>query len=171
MLQIRSIVLFLESHRITEWSRLEVTSRIMNLRLPHHRQGHHLPHLILDQAAQALALAGWHLIIYKGYSKSSATCFIILACNVKADISGIAIEVEPSHRYSVTFCCCVTDGSRGAVWQNGVWRGSTCQALPCEAKMCHWIPPCRKKWHPLTFISACWMFMDTKQWMWTQWSN
>jgi len=30
---------------------------------------------------------------------------------------------------------------------NGIWHGST-----YEAKVCYWIPPCRKKWHPLTFI-------------------
>jgi len=23
-----------------------------------------------------------------------------------------------------------------------------------------------KKWHPLTFINACWMFIETTQWMW-----
>jgi len=26
--------------------------------------------------------------------------------------------VEPSHQYLITFCCHVTDGSRGAAWQN-----------------------------------------------------
>ena len=30
---------------------------------------------------------------------------------------GMAVKVEPSHQYSVTFCGCVTDGSTGAVWQ------------------------------------------------------
>ena len=38
----------------------------------------------------------------------------------EADVDGIAVEAEPSHQYSVTCCCCVTVGSRGAVWQNGV---------------------------------------------------
>ena len=27
----------------------------------------------------------------------------------------------------------------------------------------------RKKWHLLTFSDACWMCMETKQWMWAQW--
>ena len=40
----------------------------------------------------------------------------------EVDIHGMA-DVEPSHQYSTTFCCCVTDSSRGAVWQNGVWHG------------------------------------------------
>ena len=29
----------------------------------------------------------------------------------------MAVGVEPSHHYSITFCCCVTDGSHGAVCQ------------------------------------------------------
>jgi len=39
----------------------------------------------------------------------------------------------------------VTDGSRWAVWQNGISLGSA-----HEAKACHWISPCRKNcthWH------------------------
>ena len=72
----------------------------------------------------------------------------------EADVGGMAVEVEPSHQYSITFCCCVTDGSRGAVWQNGVWHGSA-----YEAKVCHWIPPCRKNgthWHSLMLAEHLW---------------
>jgi len=29
----------------------------------------------------------------------------------------MAVEVGPSHKYSVTFWCCVTVDGRGAVWQ------------------------------------------------------
>jgi len=32
----------------------------------------------------------------------------------EADDGGWAVEVEPSHQYSIMFCCCVMDGSRGA---------------------------------------------------------
>jgi len=28
---------------------------------------------------------------------------------------GVAVEVELSNQYPITFCCCVTDGSRGAL--------------------------------------------------------
>ena len=35
----------------------------------------------------------------------------------EVDVGGMAVEVEPSHQYSIPFCCCVTGGSRGAVWQ------------------------------------------------------
>ena len=54
-------------------------------------------------------------------------------------VGGMAAEVEPSHQYSLTCCCWVTDGSRGAVWHNDIWHGSA-----DEAKRCHWIPPLRK---------------------------
>jgi len=69
-------------------------------------------------------------------------------------------------QYPIAFCCHVTDGSRGAVWHSDIWHGSA-----YEAKVRHWIPPCGKKWHPLTFIDACWMLMETKQWMWAQWGS
>ena len=28
-----------------------------------------------------------------------------------------------------------------------------------------------KKWHPLTLLSACWVFNGAQQWMWAQWSG
>jgi len=31
------------------------------------------------------------------------------------DVGSMAVDVELSHQYSITFCCPVTDGSRGAV--------------------------------------------------------
>lgn len=33
----------------------------------------------------------------------------------EVDVSGMPIEVEPSHQYPVTFCCHVTHDSRGAL--------------------------------------------------------
>ena len=63
----------------------------------------------------------------------------------EVDVGEMAVEVEPSHQYPVTCCCCATDGSRGAIWQNGAWHGSM-----YEAKVRNWIPPCRKNsthWH------------------------
>ena len=79
----------------------------------------------------------------------------------EVDVVGIAVDSDPSHQYSITFCCHVTDGNREAAWQNSIWHGSV-----YEAKVYHWIPPCRKN---RTHI--CWTFMDTKQWMWAQWSG
>ena len=33
----------------------------------------------------------------------------------EVDAGGMAVGAEPSHQYCITFCCCVTNGSRGAV--------------------------------------------------------
>jgi len=66
--------------------------------------------------------------------------------------AGVAAEVEPSHQCSIEGH--VTDGSRGAVWQNSIWHRSV-----DEAKVCHWIPLCRKNgtlWHSLTLTERLW---------------
>ena len=55
----------------------------------------------------------------------------------EADVGGMAVEAEPSWQYFITRCCCVTAGSRGAVWQNDVWHGNA-----YETKVSHWISPC-----------------------------
>ena len=64
----------------------------------------------------------------------------------EADIGGMVDEAEPSHQYPVTFFFChVTDGSREAVWQNGVWHGRA-----DETETWSWIPPYGKNcvyWH------------------------
>ena len=33
----------------------------------------------------------------------------------QTNVGDTAVEIEPSHRYPITFCCCVADGSGGAV--------------------------------------------------------
>ena len=66
----------------------------------------------------------------------------------------MAVETEPSHRYSTTICCCATVGSRGTVWQNGVWHGSV-----YKPEVCNWIPSCKKNcshWHSLTLAEHSW---------------
>ena len=43
---------------------------------------------------------------------------LILLClpvTSEMDIHGMAVETGASHKYSITFCCCATDGSREAV--------------------------------------------------------
>ena len=50
----------------------------------------------------------------------------------EADDGDMAVEVEPSRQYSVTFCCRATDDSRGSVLQNGVWHGSAYEAKVCN---------------------------------------
>ena len=58
--------------------------------------------------------------------------FLFWSMTSEADVGHLAIEVEPSHQYSITFCCCAMDGSRGAVWHGSAH----------EAKICHVISPC-----------------------------
>ena len=63
----------------------------------------------------------------------------------EVDVGSMAVEAEPSHQYSIMCCCRVTDGSRGAVWQNDIW----CRSAD-EAKVCNWILLWRKNdtlWH------------------------
>ena len=72
----------------------------------------------------------------------------------QVDVGGMAVEVKPSHQYPITYCHCATDGSRGAVWQNGIWYGSV-----YGTKVWNWNPPCRKNgphWHSLTLAECFW---------------
>jgi len=69
----------------------------------------------------------------------------------EADVGGMAVEVEPSHQYSIAFCCQMRDVSRGAVWQNGVWHGSA-----DRPRVCHWIPPCGKNGTHWYSLMLCW---------------
>ena len=50
----------------------------------------------------------------------------------EVNVDDQAVEVESSYQYFITFCCCATDGSREAVWQNGVWHGSEYEAKVIE---------------------------------------
>ena len=58
------------------------------------------------------ALMLWH-------TRAAPETSHILLCwpsTLKADVGGMAVDVERSHKYSIIFCCCVTDGtSTGAV--------------------------------------------------------
>ena len=72
----------------------------------------------------------------------------------EVDVGGMRTEAEPSRQYSIIFSCHTIDGSRGAVWQNDVWHGSS-----YKAKVCHWIPPCRRNgthWHLLMLDEHLW---------------
>ena len=83
----------------------------------------------------------------------------------EADVGDVAVGVEPSHQYSVKFCCHATDNSRRAVWQNGIWHGKA-----YEAKVCNWIPSCGKnciQWCSSTLAERLWR----TNWMLAQWSG
>ena len=65
------------------------------------------------------------------------------------DVGGMAVEVEPFHWCSITFCSCATNSNGGTIW--GKW---------CPTwKLWNSIPPCRKngtQWHPLTLAEQLW---------------
>lgn len=72
----------------------------------------------------------------------------------EVDVSVMAVEAESSHQYSIMFCCCVTDGSIEAAWQNGAWHGSA-----CETKAWNWILPWwinSTHWHSSVLAELLW---------------
>ena len=70
---------------------------------------------------------------------------------------GTAIGVEPSHQYPITFCCCATDGSRGAVWHNGAWCGRVHMKQRVVTEYFH-----VEKMAPTAIINACWIFFGNQ---------
>ena len=72
----------------------------------------------------------------------------------EAKFGGMVLEAVPSSQYFIMFYCHLTDGSRGAVWQNG---GSV-----YETKVYHWILHVEKKNAPTGIHWHFWTFMETK---------
>ena len=104
------------------------------------------------------------------------------------------IQAAPTVMLPVLLCC-VGHTVRGGCW----WHGSSVWTflpifwyilLPCErwqqrGSLTEWhltwecigsrgvLLNCSLwiKLHPLTFIDACWMFLETNQWMWALWGG
>jgi len=110
--------------------------------------------------------------------KVTPPIFMMLAHSVRGECWCMVVDVESSHQHSIAFCCCETDGSRGAVWHNGIWHGSA-----YEGKVCPWIPLCRSNgthWHSSTLAEHLWRpesgcehsevlsgaFQQWRQWHW-----
>lgn len=97
-------------------------------------------------------LEAW-MYTYKGCSESNASYFYYVGSWCQRCLLVVWLAVE-AHQYSITFCYNVIKGSRGAVWQNGVWNWSV-----DEAKVSHWIPPCGKNgtnWHSWMLAECFW---------------
>ena len=78
----------------------------------------------------------------------------------------MAVEVENSYQYPITYCCHATDNSKRAAWHNDMWHGSV-----DETTVCHWILPCGKdgtQWHSSTLGEHLWR---PEHIMWAQWGN
>jgi len=96
--------------------------------------------------------------IYENHSESSASCFMMLA-HFRGGCWWYSSRGWTSHQYSITFCCHVTDGSRGA--ESGKW----CLTWKCIlSKGLLLNPSMKRKQHPLQFNSGCWTFTEAKQW-------
>jgi len=59
------------------------------------------------------------------------------ALKSEVDIGDMAVKLEPSHQYSIIFCRCMTDGSRGVVWQISIWHESVYEAKVCVIEFFH----------------------------------
>jgi len=108
--------------------------------------------------------------ICKGCSESNASYFILLAQNTRCRwwcygsgswaippiFNYILLPHDTWQKWGI-----LTSGiSHGSVYEAKVWDSTI-------AKFHH----CQKKWHLLTFIDACWMFLETKRWVRAQWGS
>ena len=75
--------------------------------------------------------------------------FLCFVTRSEADIGGMAVEAEPSHQYSIMFCCHVMDDSRRGTLTEWCLTGECAgsKGVSLSSSM-------QKKWHPLTFIDA-----------------
>ena len=103
---------------------------------------------------------------YEDHSESNASYFIILAHDVRGGCwwyGSRGWTFPPIFHYMLLLC---------DRWQ---LRGSlTEQCLTWKhvwSRDVEWNSSMMEKPHPLTFINACWMFLETKQWMWAQWGD
>ena len=104
-----------------------------------------------------LDLFGWYV---------TNSCFL---CVTDSPVF-LHMSAVPSFRLSsfappLILSCCATDGSRGilAKWHM-TWKCTWSKGLSLYSFM-------REIWHSFTFTNACWMHVETKQWMWAQWSG
>ena len=117
--------------------------------------------LLEHQSARSCIVSGWGSWWQIALWIYTRTALKVVPSNLlrwpmisEADVGGMAVEVEPSHQYSIAFFCHATDGSRGTIWQNSAWHWRL-----YEAKMWNWIPPCGKndiRWHSLMLSEHFW---------------
>ena len=96
----------------------------------------------------------------------------ILLCWLTTPETNIGVmeaKVEPSVQYSLHF---VATRQMAAEGQSDTMVYEAQHSWKCgESKGMERSSSTEKKLHPLTFINTCWVFLETKQWMWTQWGS
>ena len=65
----------------------------------------------------------------------------------EANVGSVAVDVEPSHQYSITFCCCVTDVSKKALWHGSEYEAKAWKGIPVYRKN-------NSYWH-LSMLAEC----------------
>jgi len=85
----------------------------------------------------------------------------------EAEGGGVAVEVEPSHQCSATFCCRATDDSRGATWQRHLtWK---CICIWSKGVVTEFLQV-EKNAHS-DIHQLLWTVTETNQWMGAQWGG
>ena len=98
-------------------------------------------------------------LIYNSYSESNASYFIMLAHDRG---QWWWYGSRDSHQYSINFVAVQQTAAEGL--SDKIASDMEMQMKKkCLTELFH-----VEKFHSLTFISACWTFMETKQWMWAQ---
>ena len=105
------------------------------------------------------------MIIYEGCSKINASSFILLA-HVSGGCwwYGSRGWTLPSIFCYILFLCDTWQQKGNLTKWCQTWKDVLSKGVSLNSSM--W-----KKWHPLTFINACWAFIEIKQWVWAQWGS
>ena len=82
-------------------------------------------------------------LTYKSCSEGSASCFIVDPQHQRWILVVWQLRLNLPNSVPLRVVATWQDGSREAVWQDGMWHGSV-----SEAKVCSYIPPCGKKTAP-----------------------
>jgi len=84
---------------------------------------------------------------YEDCLEINASYFMMLAMTSEADVGGMAVEVETSCQYSITFCCCVAAEEQSNRMVSDI---EVSMKQRCVIEFFY-----AEKWHPVTFIDAC----------------
>jgi len=93
----------------------------------------------------------------------------ILSCwpmTSEVHVDGMTVEAEPSHWYSSTFYCHVTDGSRGALWTKWclTWKYVWSKGVSLNSSMQKKMAPTDTHWCLLNVCGDQTMDVSTRKW-------
>jgi len=81
-------------------------------------------------------------------------CLLCQPTASETDVGGMAVEVEPSSQYSIACCCCVIDGSRGALTKMPSDM-EVCEKQRCVPEFLH-VGKNSTHWHSSTLAEHLW---------------